>query len=433
MCGIISNALFGKAIYYILKVLVMSFFALICTILTFVAFTSYINERFVKFPTTIGVIVVSLILSFCMPIISYFYPSLHIGTTELVRRIDFQEIVFHGFLGLLLFASAMHVKLSDLKTKALPITLLATVSVVISTFVVGYVMSYIGQNIFYLNMPTIWYYVFGALISPTDPVAVLAIMKKVNTPKEIEIKVAGESLFNDGSGIVVYTVLLAMAVSPTPMPISFAFGVFLQEAFGGLLYGFILGLLGNHLISKIDSYEVETMITLAMATAGYLFAEVIHVSAPLAIVMAGLIVGNFSRGQTMSSVTEEKLFGFWSMLDELLNLTLFTLMGLYVMTLNITIAYLAMAGTAVAVVLIARFISVSIPITMISMVRSVYPGSIKILTWGGLKGAISIALVLALPDFPEKEILLVMTYGVVMFSMIVQGLTVGRLIKSIQK
>lgn len=409
----------------------MSLFTLSAIILTVVAFIAFLNERFIKLPTAIGVIAISLVVSLLIPLTGYMVPSVNIFAHDVIKSIDFKEVVFHGVLGFLLFAGALHIDLRNLRAQALPVALLATVSVVISTVIVGFLTSMVGIYLFHLEISTIWYYVFGALISPTDPVAVLALMKKLNAPKQIETKIAGESLFNDGTAVVVFTVILAMAIAPEHASPSFAARELMTEAGGGLLYGAVLGLVGNWLIGKIDSYEVETMITLAMASAGYSLAEYLHVSAPLAVVVAGIIVGNFSQGRTMSQKTEERLFGFWHMLDELLNLMLFSLMGLYVMTVHFTTTYLVIGGFAIVIALFARWVSVGAPIRLLSTFREIYPGSIRILTWGGLKGGISVALVLSLPEFKGKELLVVMTYAVVLFSMLVQGLSVGKLITKI--
>jgi CPA1 family monovalent cation:H+ antiporter len=283
------------------------------------------------------------------------------------------------------------------------------------------------------NIAFIYCLLFGALISPTDPIAVLGILKKVDTPKSLETKIVGESLFNDGVGVVIFLILLEMAGSGHEIGVGRIFMLFVQEAIGGGLLGFAAGMLAYWMLKQVDNYQVEILITLGLVTGGYALADALHLSAPIAIVVAGLLIGNHGRSFAMSEDTRQNLDTFWELADEVLNAVLFLLIGLEVMVLSYTWMSFTGALLAIVIVLSARLISVSVPIFLLKRVRSFSPNVVKILTWGGLRGGISIALALSLPVGGERDVLLAITYGIVVFSILVQGLTISPYLKMLRQ
>jgi len=355
-------------------------------------------------------------------------PGLKDSARSLLQSIDFNQLVLHGILGALLFAGALHINLEDLAKEKWIITLLATVGVVLSTTIVSGVMYFILQWLG-IGIPLIYCLLFGALISPTDPIAVLAILKTVGAPKELETKIAGESLFNDGVAVVIFMVILGIATGeqePTFVSITL---LFLLEAVGGALFGLATGYVAYRLLKTVDNYQVEVLITLALVFASYAAAEAIHVSAPIAAVAAGLLIGNHGRTLAMSEKTTEHVDLFWELVDEILNGVLFVLLGFELLIVTFEPSNFTAGLIAIPIVLLARFIGVSLPIWLRKFKREFSPNAIKVLTWGGLRGGISVALALSLPPSPERELILMMTYVVVVFSILVQGLTIGKLIK----
>jgi CPA1 family monovalent cation:H+ antiporter len=402
--------------------------AVACLVLT--ALLSYVNHRFIGLPPTIGVMGIALLLSFSLFGLDLLgYGALREYEVSLLASVDFSEVLMQGMLSLLLFAGALHVDLSELKTYRWQIGILAVFGTLASTLLVGFglwaVLPYAG-----IDLPLAYCLVFGALISPTDPIAVMGILKSAGAPKSLEIVIAGESLFNDGVGVVLFTLILAMLASGEPPTASHAAWLLLEEGGGGIAFGLVLGYVTYRLLKSIDSYQEEVLITLAAVLGGYALANRLHVSGPLAMVVAGLIIGNHGRAWAMSDKTREHLDMFWELLDSILNAVLFVLIGLEVILIEFS-ANLALASVLViALALSARLVSVGAPIGLLRRVFDWPDNALKVLTWGGLRGGISVALALSLPAGPERDLVLALTYAVVVFSILVQGLSIGRLVRA---
>lgn len=408
----------------------MGNFDILAVLVTLAAVFSYINHRYLGLPRTIGLMILSLTVSISLLLLGKF-SILSFDAANFISQLNFYDTLMHGMLGFLLFAGALHVNLGDLRELGVVIGLLATLGVIISTLLVG-AFTWGILTILGIQIAPIYCFLFGALISPTDPIAVLGILKKVGAPKSLEIKITGESLFNDGVGVVVFLTLLAF-VQPghASLGLSEAVKLFALEAGGGIFYGLGLGWLAFVLIKRIDNYQVEVLITLATVMGGYRLAELLHISAPLAIVVAGLMLGNHGRHLAMSSTTRKNLDTFWELIDEVLNAILFVLIGLELLIIEITPDFLFAGLLLIPIVLISRFISVGGLIRMLGLFRYFSPGTIRILTWAGLRGGISVALALSLPLGPERDLLVTVTYCVMTFSILIQGLSVGKLIERI--
>lgn len=406
----------------------MSLINIIALLITLAAIFSYLNHRFIKLPTTIGLMLITLLMSLGLILSGALGLGLEAEAEQIVSQIDFSQTLMHGMLSFLLFAGALHVNLDDLLQHKWVIGVCATVGVLGSTFLVGtamfYLLGWLG-----LALPFIACLAFGALISPTDPIAVLGLLKQAKTPKSLETKIAGESLFNDGIGVVIFLVLLELLTEAHPFEWGHVGKLLALEAIGGLVLGLVLGWITYHLLKSIDNYQVEILLTLALVTGGYALATALHTSGPLAIVVAGLFIGNRGRHFAMSDETREHLDTFWELLDEILNAVLFVLIGLEILILTSTRQYMLAAVLAIPVVLIARFISVGIPVSLLRTMRSFTPHMVKIMTWSGLRGGISVALALSLPLSPTRDLLLTMTYVVVIFSIVIQGLTIPHLLR----
>jgi CPA1 family monovalent cation:H+ antiporter len=391
-----------------------------------------INYLFLKLPSAIGILVVALIASVVVIGLDAIWPQMNVEETirATVLSVDFSGALLEGMLGLLLFAGAMHVKISDLRTQWRVVFLMATMGVGLSTVIVGYGFSWLT------GMPILIALTFGALISPTDPVAVLSVLRQANLRKSLETKIAGESLFNDGVGYVVFLVLSGLAFAATghgdahgtnDNALAGAAMLFTQEAVGGAVLGITLGWLTFRVMRLIDDYSLEVLITLGLAFGGYSLAVALHVSAPIMAVCAGLLIGDVGARHGMSDETRKYVDAFWKMVDEILNAVLFLMIGFEVFAVAFDSASVTAGLAAIVLALFARFMAVAVPVTVLKPFRSFSPGVVPIMTWGGLKGGISVALALSLPDSEWKPLILTATYMVVIFSIIVQGLTVAPL------
>ena len=388
-----------------------------------------INYLWLKLPSSIGILVVALLESLIVRALDAAIPGLTIADTvrSQVVGIAFSDALLEGMLGLLLFAGALHVKTSDLKAEWPTVTLMATLGIAISTAIVGYGFAYVT------GMPLLIALVFGALISPTDPVAVMGVLRETNLPRSLETKIAGESLFNDGVGYVVYLILVGAAFTGAghgaapDTGLKVAAELFVQEALGGAVLGLVLGFLTFRLMRRIDDYSLEVLLTLGLAFGGYELAVWLHVSAPIMAVCAGLLIGDVGTRLGMSEETRRYVEAFWKLIDEILKAVLFLLIGVEVFAIAFTPALVLAGVAAIGLGLIARLAAVAIPITRLRPFRDDNHGVIRIMTWGGLKGGISVALALSLPNSEWKPVILTATYMVVVFSIIVQGLTIARL------
>jgi CPA1 family monovalent cation:H+ antiporter len=407
---------------------------LIATILILLSgIFGYINVRFLKLPNTIGLMVITIVFTLIVIALSYFDPTLLNFEKEIISKINFRELLLEEMLSFLLFAGALHTNFSQLKVQKWPVLMFSTFGVLTSTFLVGIAMFYVLQLV---GMPISFIYclLFGALISPTDPIAVLGILKKANVPKKLETKIVGESLFNDGVGVVVFLTIFQIASfgteNITTLDVIQLFG---KEVLGGILLGAILGWITYRLLKSIDDYDIEVIITVAAVMGGTVLAQKLHLSAPLAMVTAGLIVGNDTvRDSAMSETTERYVDKFWELIDILLNAILFVMIGMEILVLVIDGDYIVAGLIAIPVILACRYLSLLIPINFFKKKLDFVPNTNLIMTWGGLRGGISIALALGLTDEMHRDLFLVITYIVVIFSIIVQGLTVGKLVDKLK-
>lgn len=410
---------------------IMQLYNAFVIIIVLAALFGYINYRFIKLPNTIGIMVLSLISSLVMILVGRFLPSPFIKFTGLIRSIDFYSVLMDFMLSFLLFAGAIHVDATKLKKQWLTILSFSTIGVFLSTIIVASLL-YVACRLLHIELDYIYCLLFGALISPTDPIAVLSILKKANIPSSLELKITGESLFNDGVAVVVFiSIYHVINAGPENLSALNIIRLFVQEAGGGLLLGAVLGYCGFLLMRSIDYYHVEIMITLAIVTGGSLLAETFHVSGPLAMVVAGLITGNKSWDHGMSEVTRDYIDKFWEMIDELLNAILFILIGFEMLVISIDSKLLWLGIIAIAIVLTARFIAVFIPLKILLFRTAFEKNAIAILTWGGLRGGLSVALALSIPSRMNGETMVGITYIVVLFSIIVQGLSIGRVAKKL--
>lgn len=405
----------------------MELFSIITILVVVSAAFSYINERFLKLPYTIGAMVITIAMSFFLTIAGWMDHDIINPLKLLISEIDFSKVLLEILLSFLLFAGALHTNFDQLKIQRGPILVFATFGIMFSTLIIGTILYYILPLIG-LSIPFIHCLLFGALISPTDPIAVLGILKKIGVPKNLEAKIVGESLFNDGVGVVIFLTLFAIAQTGIEHITVSEIGILLlEEVGGGILLGLILGYIAYKLLKSIDDYSVEILITIAIVMGGYLLAQKLHFSGPLAVVVAGLIVGHDTvRDHTMSEITELYVDKFWETWDALLNGILFVLIGLEILILPFQAKFIFAGLVCIPIILLARYIALSIPIYFYKKKLDFVPYTGLIMTWGGLRGGISIALALSLSRSMDREPLIVITYVVVIFSIIIQGLTIGK-------
>jgi len=407
----------------------MDFFHLLSILIVLSAGFAYINFRVLRLPNAIGLMLVSLIFSFLILLIGYVNPAFTNWVEVRLNNINFSELLLEGMLSFMLFAGAIHIKYSDLKSERLSIFLFSTLSVVLSTFIVGYTAFYL-LNAFGISVQLVEALLFGALISPTDPIAVLSILKTTGVSKSLETKIAGESLFNDGVAVVVFITIYQLAQPGAEFDLKTVAVLFGKEAIGGIALGALFGYISYKMISSIDNYQVEVLITLAVVMGGYTLAHFIHVSGPLAMVVAGLITGNSSKSLGMSDITSEYIDKFWELIDEILNAILFVLIGLELLIIEVSKPIFIVSLILIATTLITRYFSVWVPSIFIRLKEKITRRTLVILTWGGLRGGISIALALSISPELNKEIWVTITYFIVCFSILIQGLTIGKLASS---
>ncbi len=406
----------------------MTILDILALLLCLAALFGFVNQKLLKLPRTIGVVIIALFASGAVVAIDAYWPQLAIGETVrgFLRDVDFHDVLLEGFLSALLFAGAVHVDLHHLKGTRVAVGLLATLGVLITTFFVGGAV-WLTAKLLDFDIPFIWALVFGALIAPTDPVAVLGMLKTVRVPPSLETKIAGESLFNDGVAVVVFTIVLAFATGSGHAGESIsalnAVGLFLGEALGGAGLGLACGLVAFLLMRWVDEHNLEVLITLALVTGTYAAALKLNVSGPIAMVVAGLLIGNQGRQFAMSETTRTHVFQFWDLTDEILNSILFLLIGLEVLVIGFDRAHATWVLLTIPIALAARWTAVAMSIGLLRAWNTFTPGAVRLLTWGGLRGGISVALALALPVNEFKEPILSATYAVVIFSIVVQGLT----------
>ncbi len=406
-------------------------------VFTIAVLFNYINSKWIKLPSTIGLLLLSLVLVIIVTISEYVVPSFYKFFCDIIVNADFKTLLLDGILSFMLFAGALHVDLSALAAQKKSILLFATTGVLISTAIVGGLV-YLVASLMGLELPLVHALLFGALISPTDPIAVMAILKQANIAKSLSIKIEGESLFNDGIGVVVFSGILLVATATgdhSHTEIGAEIGtLFLEEAVGGILFGLLIGFIGLKLITSLkDNSNLAVMISLAVVLGGYTIASMIHVSGPLAMVVAGLLIGNKVHINDHKSKVSVAINEFWEILDDVFNGILFVLIGLAIHLLAFNINYLTLGIITIVIVLLARFISVFLPYSLLKHEEEKPIKTITILTWGGLRGGISIALALSLSETLSSELIVYITYVVVLFSIIAQGLSIGMLAKKLYK
>ncbi len=414
----------------------MSVFDVAAILIAVTALSGYVNHRFLRLPPTSGTLLVALVTSLVVLALDAFLSGIEIRplVDRFLGEIDFDRALMHGLLCFLLFAAALHVDLEGLLDHRWTIAALATLGVLISVAVVGLV-AWLVFGLIGLHISLLVCLTFGALISPTDPIAVMGLLKELHAPKSLEAQIAGESLFNDGIGVVVFMALASMAqlsdaapVESTSINAAALVGFAVREVIGGIALGLGLGYIAYRALKSLDDHPLELLITLALVMFLYALSFWIHVSGPIAVVVAGLLIGNPGRRFAMSAHTREHVDAFWRMIDEILNAVLFLILGLEVFAVKDWSEVLLPAALVIPICLAARFVSVAVPVTAMRRAGALRGGLVPILTWSGLRGGISIAMALALPPFPAKEVLLACTYAVVVFSVLVQGMTVRRLL-----
>ena len=404
---------------------------IIAIFLCITAVLAYLNRRYVGLPSAIGVMGIALGLSLLnMAFDALGFHTLHTLEQSLVESIDFSELLMQGMLSLLLFAGALHVDLSQLRTYKWQVTSLAVVGTTLSTLFIGFGL-WALLSLTELQLPLSYCLVFGALISPTDPIAVMGILKSAGAPHSVELVISGESLFNDGVSVVLFSLIVAMIASGEAPSIIGASHLLYKVAGGGALLGACVGFITYRMLKSIDSYQEEVLITLAAVLGAYALATQLHVSGPLAMVVMGLIVGNQGRSHAMSEQTEKNLDMFWELIDEILNAVLFVLIGLEVVLIQFSTPLLTTGLLVILLTLLSRLLTVGVPIAVLGKRFRLPEGAWGVMTWGGLRGGISVALALSLPSGAARDIVVSLTYLVVVFSILIQGMSIGKLVKRV--
>ncbi len=411
----------------------LDLFHFFAAILVLSAVFSFVNQKTLRLPTSLSLMLAGLVISIVIQLMHWVSPAVSDYITQEIATINFSEFLLEILLSFLLFAGAMHTDLDRLAKDRWPIISFATIGVMLSTFITGTIIYYTLQA-FGISLDYIYCLLFGALISPTDPIAVLSLLKKAKVPKSLEVKITGESLFNDGVGVVLFLTIFQIANQGLDNVSGYQIGKLLAlEIFGGIGLGLIIGYLGWKLMKALDHYQTEVIISLALVTGGYSLASFLHFSGPLAMVVAGLWIGNHAKETAMSEITLDYVTKFWEITDEVLNAILFVLIGLELVLISFNLNYLIIGVIAAIVVLVVRYFSLAVPSHLLGFKKTFAPNALPIMTWGGLRGGISIALALSLPASGEKELIVAVTYVVVLISLLVQGLTIERFIKRMNR
>ena len=404
----------------------MTPFSMVAIVLCITAIFAVINDRVIKLHRTIGVMLIALVMSLLILAAKYLGLLHDDFMTHLISNFHFDETLIQGMLGALLFAGAINIRYEDIRPRLMVITVLSLAGVIISTFIVGYLIHYGARFLLNLHLPLTYCLTFGALISPTDPIAVLAILRSIGVSKGLDMDVCGESLFNDGIGLVAFTFFFSLAVNNESMTLMEVSTFFVQSVGGGILLGAICGYLACKLIGMVDDDHIEIMLTIALVFGTFQLGEHLHVSPAIAIVVVGLVFANMSN-TVMTETARTTLYTFWGVIDEVLNTVLFVLVGIIALLVPLDLQRFLLGVVAIGVVLFGRWVSVLLPVLAMKRWYFFSPRSVRILTWGGLRGGLSIAMVLSMPESTEKEIILLMTYAVVVFSILIQGMTIGKL------
>ena len=411
----------------------MSFYAIFSGILMVAVIIGYLNHRFVKVQTTIAITLGALIFSFILIVIGQFgFTTLEHNLTVILSKINFHDLLINGMLSFLLFAGALRININNLLKHKWEIGILALIGTIVSTVLLGFLTYYI-LNFLHIHISIIYCMLFGALIAPTDPVAVLATFKELGVPKSLKVMIEGEALFNDGIAIVIFLTIYNLAFTAHAVTWGATILLFLQQAVGGVVYGIVVGLVVYWLMKPIDDHKICILLTLIIVTAAYTFANAIGISGPLAMVVAGIFIGNRGRNFTMSQKTINSLDTFWELIEEILNAILFLLIGLELLTIHLDKFMLIAMALAIPMALLVRTIAVWIPMRIFKTWRRYPPGTTRILIWGGLRGALALALALALPTGKYRNLILAMTYAIVAFAIVVQGITIRPLVKLTRK
>lgn len=404
----------------------MSLFAIFATVLTVTALLSWVNARFLRLPPTIGVMAAALTFSVLLTLAGHLGLGVERWAEDLLSRVDFSAVLMNGMLSFLLFAGSLHVDLGSLIERRWSILSLATIGVVASTLLIGTAF-HVVLKLCGLEIPIGYSLLFGALISPTDPIAVLGTLRGSKVPASLESMIVGESLINDGVGVVVFALLMGLVTSGQDVSFLAAGALFVEEAIGGAAFGLALGYVAYRLLKTVDNHAVELLITLALVSGGYALAGALHTSGPIAMVAAGLFIGNHGRVFGMTKSSRDHVDSFWELIDEVLNAVLFVMIGFELLLVELDPMFLLAGAMAIPLVLVVRFTCVGLTVAALSRIREFHRGTVGLMTWGGIRGGISIALALSIPASAERELLLMATYTVVVFSILVQGLTVGRM------